>query len=403
MNQDIILFLQKLLIVVGVVILFLFFKSFGALFAPVVIAFTLSLFFVPLLDKLNKYRIGDWVGIFVSLFAFIVFLSTIIFLVVPIFVRELIKFFDVINRYIIKVQTAVFQWDFSTLGLPDWMIGYIHDYASTQDINNLLTTLSANTSQIVSFISGSATNVLQAWKGIFVSVASTTFLIATTTILTVFFLIERKRVAYVIRSLVPQNWSLEYDTIVHESYSIIGKWAKGQMILSFSIFLLTFVLLHLANAMFGLWLTNIGTLAFLAGLLENIPYLGPVLSLIPALAIALGISTKATIIVVIIYILIQQVENNLLVPQVMSKALSISPLLTIIVMFIATGVLGLLGTLFAVPLTALIELLYHRWQIKRTNGAWMLHDVLSVRESRAYNSLIARLYRSTKKFVLRKK
>ncbi|MFO0763619.1 MAG: AI-2E family transporter [Candidatus Gracilibacteria bacterium] len=403
MNQDLVLFLQKLLIVVGAVILFLFFKSFGALFAPVVIAFILSLFFVPLLDKLNKYRIGDGVGIFVSLFVFIVFLSTIIFLVVPIFVRELIKFFDVINRYIIKVQTAVFQGDFSTLGLPDWMIGYIHDYASTQDINNLLTTLSANTSQIVSFISGSATNVLQAGKGIFVSVASTTFLIATTTILTVFFLIERKRVAYVIRSLVPQNWSLEYDTIVHESYSIIGKWAKGQMILSFSIFLLTFVLLHLANAMFGLGLTNIGTLAFLAGLLENIPYLGPVLSLIPALAIALGISTKATIIVVIIYILIQQVENNLLVPQVMSKALSISPLLTIIVMFIATGVLGLLGTLFAVPLTALIELLYHRWQIKRTNGAGMLHDVLSVRESRAYNSLIARLYRSTKKFVLRKK
>ena len=115
-------------------------------------------------------------------------------------------------------------------------------------------------------------------------------------------------------------------------------------------------------------MTNIGTLAFLAGLLENIPYLGPMLSLIPALAIALGISMKTTIIVVMIYILIQQVENNLLVPQVMSKALSISPLLTIIVMFIATGVLGLLGTLFAVPLTALIELLYHRWQITRTNG-----------------------------------
>ncbi|MCA9377518.1 AI-2E family transporter [Candidatus Peregrinibacteria bacterium] len=86
----------------------------------------------------------------------------------------------------------------------------------------------------------------------FVSVASTTFLIATTTILTVFFLIERKRVAHVVRSFVPQNWSLEYDTIIHESYAIIGKWAKGQMILSFSIFLLTFILLHLANAIFGL-------------------------------------------------------------------------------------------------------------------------------------------------------
>lgn len=115
MNQDIILFLQKLSVVIVVVLLFLFLESFGALFVPVVIAFILSLFFVPLLDKLNKYRIGDGVGIFISLFAFIVFLSTIIFLVVPIFARELVKFFNAINSYILKVQTAVFQGDFSTL------------------------------------------------------------------------------------------------------------------------------------------------------------------------------------------------------------------------------------------------------------------------------------------------
>lgn len=403
MSQDIIVFLQKLSIVIIAVLLFLFFESFGALFVPVVIAFILSLFFVPLLDKLNKYRIGDWVGIFISLFAFIVFLSTIIFLVVPIFVRELVKFFNAINNYIIKVQSAVFQGDFSTLWLPDWTINYIHDYISTQDINNLLSTLSANTSQIVSFISGSATNVLQAGKGIFVSVASTTFLITTTTILTIFFLIERKRVAYVVRSFVPRNWLPEYDTIISEAYSIVGRWAKWQMILSFSIFTLTFLLLHFVNTVFGLGLTNIGTLAFLAWLLENIPYLWPILSLIPALAIALGISTKATVIVIIVYILIQQVENNLLVPKVMSKALSISSLLTLVIMLLATGIFGLLGTLFAVPMTALIELLYHRWRIKRASHIWALTDIVLPRENRAYNSLIARFYRSTKKLVFRKK
>ena len=59
MNKDITLFLQKLSIIIVTVLLFLFFDSFGALFVPVVIAFILSLFFVPLLDKLNKYRIGD--------------------------------------------------------------------------------------------------------------------------------------------------------------------------------------------------------------------------------------------------------------------------------------------------------------------------------------------------------
>ena len=100
--------------------------------------------------------------------------------------------------------------------------------------------------------------------------------------------------------------------------------------------------------------------------------------MIPALAIALGISTKATIIVIIVYILIQQIENNLLVPKVMSKALSISSLLTLVVMLIATGVFGLLGTLFAVPMTALIELLYHRWHITKVCWLWKMTPLFSL-------------------------
>lgn len=149
------------------------------------------------------------------------------------------------------------------------------------------------------------------------------------------------------------------------------------------------------NALFDLGLTNIFTLALLAGLLENVPYLGPLLALIPALAIALGISTKATIIVIIVYICIQQIENNLLVPKVMSKTLSISSLLTLLVMLVATGAFGILGTLLAVPFTAVIELLYRRWQFyKNGHEVPPEYQVKSYFERRAYNSLFAKGLRS---------
>ena len=72
-------------------------------------------------------------------------------------------------------------------------------------------------------------------------------------------------------------------------------------------------------------------------------------------------------------------------------------------MLIATGVFGLIGTLFAVPMTALIELLYHRWRIKNGEHAGIFTESERMREDRAYNSLIARLYRSTKNFIVRKK
>ena len=66
--------------------------------------------------------------------------------------------------------------------------------------------------------------------------------------------------------------------------------------------------------------------------MEFIPYIGPILSLIPALIIGLGISWKIAIVITILYLVIQQVENNFLVPYVMSRSLDLSPLLVFIVM-----------------------------------------------------------------------
>lgn len=66
--KDFLLRVLILLILGGAI---LFFMTFGHLFLPIIIAFIISLFFVPLLDKLNRYGIGDGVSIFISLFGFI--------------------------------------------------------------------------------------------------------------------------------------------------------------------------------------------------------------------------------------------------------------------------------------------------------------------------------------------
>lgn len=126
------------------------------------------------------------------------------------------------------------------------------EYVTGDQLNQVVGALSANTSEIVSFISGGAGDILQASKGVFVSVASTTFLLVTTIILIIFFLSERRLVARVFRSFLPKGWLSEYDIITHEAYQIVGRWAKGQAILSLSIFALTFVLLHLVNFAFSL-------------------------------------------------------------------------------------------------------------------------------------------------------
>lgn len=83
---------------------------------------------------------------------------------------------------------------------------------------------------------------------------------------------------------------------------------------------------------FDLGLSSHFTLALIAGILEFLPTIGPFLAFLPALAVALGISGKAVLVIAVLYILIQQLENNVLVPIIMKKTLNLSPFLTLIAM-----------------------------------------------------------------------
>jgi predicted PurR-regulated permease PerM len=100
--------------------------------------------------------------------------------------------------------------------------------------------------------------------------------------------------------------------------------------------------------------------------MEFIPYVGPLLALIPAAIIGLGISWQVALGIVALYVLIQRIENDVLVPYVMSKALDISPLLVFIVMIAGATLGGILGIILAIPLAGIAKVIYSEYQAKRT-------------------------------------
>lgn len=90
--------------------------------------------------------------------------------------------------------------------------------------------------------------------------------------------------------------------------------------------------------------------------MEFIPYIGPLIALLPALAIAATLGIVPIIAVTILYITIQQTENNIIVPVVMSRALDISPFLILLTITIMASLFGIVGILLAIPLTALLQM-----------------------------------------------
>lgn len=148
----------------------------------------------------------------------------------------------------------------------------------------------------------------------------------------------------------------------HEKYVIglwkrvrhkIGLWMQGQLVLAVVIGLLVYLVL----AIFGpaLHVGNPFLLAFLAATFETIPLFGPILSAIPAIVASYTDGSFSTaLIVAVIYLIIHQLENNLIYPLVVKKIVGVPPILVILALIIGWKLAGFLGLLLSVPVATML-------------------------------------------------
>lgn len=131
----------------------------------------------------------------------------------------------------------------------------------------------------------------------------------------------------------------------------LGAWLQGQLILSLVIGAVSFIGLTILGIPYAL------PLAMIAGVMEVVPVIGPIVSAIPAIFLALTISPILGIGVAAMYLVIQQLENNLIVPQIMKRAVGLNPLIVILAIAIGGRLLGIAGALLAVPIAVVIQII----------------------------------------------
>lgn len=131
----------------------------------------------------------------------------------------------------------------------------------------------------------------------------------------------------------------------------LGAWMRGQIVLSVIIGTAAYIGLTILSVPYAL------PLAILAGIMEVIPVIGPIISAIPAVLIAYMVSPFLAGVVAILYFIIQQLENHLVVPQVMNKAVGLNPLVVILAVAIGGRLLGVSGALLAVPITVVAQII----------------------------------------------
>lgn len=193
------------------------------------------------------------------------------------------------------------------------------------------------------------------------------FLTIITVLVISFYLVaEEKGMKKFLATLLPVHQHEFATGLLSKIQKKMGLWVLGQVILSFSIFILTLVGLLIIGLLINDGsgnpiLANALILALVAGLLEVIPYIGPILSAVPAMIIAFIYNPPLAVFIALLYIVIQKVEGYVLVPKIMEKTVGVSPLAVLVAVLVGYKLAGIVGLLIAVPLVGAITVVVNEF------------------------------------------
>ena len=161
-------------------------------------------------------------------------------------------------------------------------------------------------------------------------------------------------------SLVPERHHDQALTIVQRIGKFVPGWAGATLLGMLTIGLLVFLLMW---PIFGFM--DALVLGLIAGVLEAVPFLGPLLSAVPALLFAVGKGGMTPLWVVLAYIAVQALENNVILPFIMARGMKLHPVAVIFSMLLCVAAFGVLGVLVAAPLVAIVDILHDELYRKR--------------------------------------
>jgi predicted PurR-regulated permease PerM len=227
-------------------------------------------------------------------------------------------------------------WDKAVAFLPWGIEANIKDVVQN-NLNSIAsaakTGLSVTISSVLSTVAG------------FVNVVGSFIIVV---VLAFYFVAEEKNLKKGLLRVLPVKHVPLADRLITNFQYWLGGWARGQIILSLIIGACVYIALTIIGVPYAF------ALALLAGLLEFIPYAGPIFSGIFGVFFALTVSPTIALITALAYYVIQVLENNVIVPKVMQKAAGVNPVLSFIMILIAFEALGVIGVFLGVPIASII-------------------------------------------------
>ncbi|GAY74395.1 AI-2E family transporter [Lentilactobacillus kosonis] len=315
----------------------------STVFIPILLAGFLFYMLNPIVNLLTKIKLGKR-KMSRTLAVTIVFLLLIaaIVLIAAVFIPKLVN--QIVN---LANQLP------SVISDAQKLLDKIFKDANSQrllkqiDFNSITKKISQN---VTTYANGILSGVTNGIGSIISTAANVVIVIITVPIVLFYMLKDGTKLAPTIQKMLPKKHQTQIMDLLSEMSKTISKYISGQMIECLFVGTFTAIGYSIIGMHYAL------LLGVIAGICNIIPYVGPYIGIAPALAVSLATGSWLNVVYnIIVVLIVQQVDGNLVYPNVIGKSLQIHPLTIIVILLAAGNIAGLFGMILAIPLYAVLK------------------------------------------------
>lgn len=331
------------------------------------IGFGIAYVLNPVIEALRRIRVGRPLGVvivYVGVLSLLVLGSVLVTQVVTqlsSFVAEIPRAFDNIGT----LTSRISDWFAGIIeSLPTFLSSRFGVQTSSDELSTQIQTqLTGFLQNGVESITGLLQRLVRDGPSVLLSgaagVLSTTAQVFLILLTSAYFLYDYPRFTANFKRFVPVRWRPLYEDITAKADVAVGGYLRGQLLITLIIGVLIFIGLEIVGVPLAL------AISFLAALFNLVPYLGPIVGMIPAVILGFTVSPLTALLAVVVFVVANQIEGNLLGPYILSKSTNLHPVTVLLAILIGAGLFGLLGALLAVPVSALLKVVLEEYLLKR--------------------------------------
>lgn len=310
------------------------------IFLSLILAVVITYLFYPLVRAVENKGVSRTSAIFIVYAAMSFIVAGLLLYGMPHIIAQLYRVAEAVPGYAAQVQefTASLQIEYARAGIPETLRRIIDERISW--LENILVQQAERVVETLLGLAGYVFNIILAPVFAFYLLKDIELFTARTV------------------SFIPPQSRTDVLTLGSEISKIIDSFVRGYLLVSLIVGLMTGLAMTVLNMEFALML------GIFAGLTNLIPYFGPLIGAIPAIALALLVSKWMVLKVAIAYLVIQQIESSVIGPRVIGKRVGLHPLFVILVLLAGIQLYGLTGLILSVPLAAILRVLF-RFTIRK--------------------------------------